>query len=126
MATALKLMRAPSTSSSRRTRSARPTARRCRSVAAWVSGSAAIVPQALEPADDPDQVQTDGLVHVDQPSTPVGVGPGDQLLGARELVAVRGQELTGGEEAVAGQAGVGVGAGLLQRQAAVPVRQRLL
>jgi hypothetical protein len=44
---------------------------------------------------------------------------GDELFGAGQLVAVCGQELARGEEAVAGQAGVGVRAGLLQRQAAV-------
>jgi len=44
---------------------------------------------------------------------PLGGGLGDQSLGLGELVAVDGQELLGGQEVVAGQAGVGVWAALL-------------
>jgi hypothetical protein len=88
-----------------------------------LSGSGGIVfSERLEAVDDADQVQPDGLVHLDQPLPAVRLGLGDELLGAGELVAVRGEELDGGEKAVAGQAGVGVRAGLLQRQAAKAVR----
>src|ERR671930_99709 len=111
----------------RSARSARSMALRRRAAAASASGSAGIVGlQRLEAVDDADQIQPDGLVHLDQPLAAVGVGLRDQLLGPGELVAVCRQELGGGEEAVAGQAGVGVRAGLLQGQAAVAVGQRLL
>ena len=56
---------------------------------------------------------------------PPRVGDIDQGQGAAALFAQFGQELGSGEEDRAGQAGVGVRAGLLQRQPAVAVGQGL-
>jgi hypothetical protein len=53
-----------------------------------------------------------GLVHLDEPPTAVGLGAGDELLAPREVVAVLGQEFDRGQEAVAGQARVGMRAAL--------------
>src|SRR3954451_9185472 len=53
---------------SRSARSARSTVRWWRAAAAWLSSSAAIaVLERFDAVDDPDQVQPDGLVHLDEP-----------------------------------------------------------
>jgi hypothetical protein len=54
-----------------------------------------------------------------------GLGRGGDLQQLLVLLAMLGQELGGGDEHRAGQAGVGVRAALLDRQAAVAVGQRL-
>jgi hypothetical protein len=71
--------------------------------------------EGFDSLDDPDQVELHGRVHLDQPLVAVALGVGEQSLGALELLAVEWQELVGGEEVVAGQAGVRVLAGLLER-----------
>ena len=79
----------------------------------------------VEGGDDAVEVAQDLPVHLDQPVLAAGLGGGDELQDLLAVVAVLGQELAGGEEHRAGQAGVGVRAGLLDRQAAEPVGQRL-
>src|SRR5215211_5053757 len=69
--------------------------------------------------DDPVQVGQDLLVHLGQPQLPVGGGGGQQPLGLVAVLAVLVQELWGGDEHRAGQAGVGMGAGLLHREPAI-------
>ncbi|MGH2947708.1 MAG: hypothetical protein ACRDPC_15895 [Solirubrobacteraceae bacterium] len=65
-------------------------------------------PRVTRAVDDAYQVQANQLVHLDQPPPAIPLGLGDQFLGSRELVPVLGQELDRGQEAVAGQARVGV------------------
>jgi len=79
----------------------------------------------LEAVDDPHQVELDRLVDIDELLLAALASVGGQLAGAIELLAVNLEELAGGEEVVARQAGVGVRAGLLQRQPAEPVGERL-
>ena len=85
----------------------------------------AVPGSSLERVDDAVEVAQDLLVHLDQPGLAAGLGGGDELDDLRAVGAVLGQELRGGDEHRAGQAGVGVRAGLLDRQPAEPVGQRL-
>ena len=55
------------------------------------------------------------LVHLGESLLSAGLSGGDELQGLLPLSAVLRQELAGGEEHRAGQAGVGVRAGLLHR-----------
>jgi hypothetical protein len=64
------------------------------------------------------------VVHLDHAGLPGCLGLGDERSGGVELLVVLGQELGGGDEQRAGQTGVGVRAGFLQRQTAVAVGQR--
>ena len=96
----------------------------CRGGREWRGRSGCIADRSverLEAVDDAQQVEPDRRVHVNDALASVGCGCGDQLVGSLELVAVLGEELAGGEEVGAGQAGVRVRALLLERQAAVPV-----
>src|SRR5919198_4326359 len=127
-ATAWKVIGVPSPSSSRSARWARSRIARRRWAAAarrW-SVLRLILLERFEAVDDPAQVGSDRLVHLDEPLPAVGLRLGDELLGALELIAMGGEELGGGEEVVAGQARVRVRAGLLKREAAVAVGERLL
>ena len=65
------------------------------------------------------------LVHLDEAELPAGLGGGHDLQHLLALLVVLGQELGRGDEHRAGQAGVGVRAGLLHRESAEPVGQRL-
>lgn len=60
--------------------------------------------QRLETLDDPDQVELDLLVLLNEALVPRGACRVDQLERVGELVAVSGQVLTGGQEVGAGQA----------------------
>ena len=75
----------------------------------------------IEGGDDAVEVSEDLLVHLGQPGLAAGLGGGDELDDLTAVGAVLGQELRGGDEHRAGQAGVGVRAGLLDRQPAEPV-----
>ena len=77
--------------------------------------------ELLEGGDDAFEVVLDSAVVVDQALLTVGFGDLEQLLVVLGVLAVDGQELDGGLELGAGQAGVGVGAFLLGRPAAVAV-----
>jgi hypothetical protein len=79
----------------------------------------------LEAVDDADDVELDGLVHVDQALVPAFPRVREKLAGAVEVVAVYGQMLGGGEDVVAGSATRWVRAGLLQRQEVGAVGERL-
>jgi hypothetical protein len=81
--------------------------------------------ELLGALDDRDQVDPGRFVDLDQALIAVSLAVLDQLLGAGKLLAVLGQERLVGEERRTGQARVRVRAGLLQRQPAPPVRQRL-
>jgi hypothetical protein len=59
----------------------------------------------LKRGDDPVQVAQDLLVHLDHALVPGGLCGLDELQGAATLLVVLGQELRGGDEDRAGQAG---------------------
>ncbi len=77
----------------------------------------------FERGDDAFQVVLDRAEIGGQAGLAVGVGAGDQAQVDRGLAAVGVEEFRGGLEVGAGQAGVGVGAVLLGRPAAVAVGQ---
>jgi hypothetical protein len=59
----------------------------------------------FESADDGEQVGLDGAVHLGEAGVAVGFGAGNQCAGGVELLVVLRQELGGGDEDRAGQAG---------------------
>ena len=77
----------------------------------------------FESADDGEQVGLDGAVHLGEAGAAVGFGAGNQCAGGVELLVVLRQELGGGDEQRAGQAGVGVWTRFLLRQTAISVGQ---
>src|SRR6266511_683925 len=79
----------------------------------------------LERGDALVEVAGDLPVHLCQARLAAGFGRGGDLQQLLVLLAMLGQELGGGDEHRAGQAGVGVRAALLDRQAAVAVGERL-
>src|SRR5579859_3917294 len=79
----------------------------------------------FEGGNDLSEVGRDLLVHLGEAGVAGGLGGGDQLQGGLPLGVVAGEELGGGDEHGAGQAGVGVRAGLHDRELAVAVRECL-
>ena len=79
----------------------------------------------IEGADDLLKVAGDLAVHLHHAGLAPGLGCGDDLQGLLVLLPVLGQEFGGGDEHRAGQARVGVRAGLDEGQSAVAVGQRL-
>ena len=75
----------------------------------------------FEGADDLLEVAEHDPVVVGEPVVPVVVGGGDEPAGLVGLMMMGGQELDGGLEVGAGEAGVGVRAVLLGRSTAEPV-----
>jgi hypothetical protein len=69
-----------------------------------------------ERGDDPVEVAQNLPVHLGEAGLAAGLGGGDELDDLPPLGVVLGQELRSGDENRAGQAGVGVRAGLLDRQ----------
>jgi hypothetical protein len=63
----------------------------------------------FEGGEDPLKVRRDAFVHLDHAEVPVGAGPGDELLGGDQLLAVLTEELGGGDKDRAVQAVVGRG-----------------
>lgn len=82
-----------------------------------------VVLECFEAGDDPFEVGLDAAQVLGEPELAVGVGLGDQAAVGWGLPSVDLQELRGGLEVWAGQAGVRVRAVLLGRAAAVDVRQ---
>src|ERR1022692_793919 len=124
---------APARSSSRSAWIALARVSSCRRAAAMASGAGSlrtggsffVFAAGFEGGDDLAEVDGDVLVHLGDAGVPGGFGGGDELQGGLALGVVVREELGGGEEHRAGQAGVGVRAGLDQRQLAVAVRERL-
>ena len=81
--------------------------------------------RGFEGVDDGVEVAEHGAVDLDQALVAASLGSGDQFEGLLPLRVMLGQELAGREEHRAGQTGVGVRAGSLQRQPAVAVGQGL-
>src|SRR6266571_552416 len=133
-ATEAKVTGEPARSSSRSAWMALARVSWCRRAAAAASGAGAsggigrclvAVRVVFEHGDDLVQVGGDLLVHLGNAGVAVGFGGGDELEGGLPLGSVLRQELGGGDEHRAGQARVGVRAGLHERQLAVSVRERL-
>jgi hypothetical protein len=82
-----------------------------------------VVLECFEGGDDPFEVGLDAAQILGEPELAVGVGLGDEAAVGRGLPSVDLQELGGGLEVRAGQAGVRVRAVLLGRAAAIAVRQ---
>src|SRR5215475_3427326 len=83
----------------------------------------AIILEGLEGGDDLVQADLDAAQVLGEPLLAVGVGLGDETAVGRGLPPVDLQELGGGLEVRAGQAGIRVRAVLLCRTCAVAVRQ---
>src|SRR6266699_2318976 len=133
-ATAVKVTAVPARSSSRIAWIALARVSSCRRLAAAVSGVAASadiggtvlrVLAGLKGGDDPLEAAGDLLVHLHHPRLPAVLGRRDDLQGLLMLAAVPGEELGGGDEQWAGQAGVGVLAPPDQGQPAVAVGEGL-
>ncbi|MFI8888638.1 MULTISPECIES: hypothetical protein [unclassified Streptomyces] len=92
---------------------------------ARISGGLRLFGVGFQRGDDPIQVAQDVLVHLHHPCLAAGLGGGDDLQQLLALFAVLRQELGGGDEQRAGQAGVGVRTGLPHRQAALAIGQGL-
>src|SRR6266568_146506 len=143
-AAAAKVTGAPVRSSSRSAWTARARVSSCRCLAAATMGAAlsgriglgllglvlvlvrGFLLVFFQRRDDALEAGGDLAVHLGHAGLPAGLGGGDDLQGGAALGTVLGQELGGGDEYRAGrQAGVGVRAGLLDRQPAVAVGQCL-
>src|ERR1022692_499378 len=127
---------APARSSSRSAWIALARVSSCRRAAAVASGAVLlctggflrvffVFAAGFEGGDDLFEVDCYLLVHLGDAGVPGGFGGGDELQGGLPLGVVVREELGGGDEHRAGQAGVGVRAGLDQRELAVAVRERL-
>jgi len=98
----------------------------CRLLSDRIRGHLRLAGVDLEGGDDLLEVAQNLAVHLDHTCLATGLGGGDELHDLVVLFAVLGQELGGGDEHGTGQAGVGMRAGLLNRQTAEEVPDRPL
>lgn len=81
-------------------------------------------PRVARARDDRLEVVQDLLVHLRHRVASLGLGAGDELDDLGAVLAVSGQVRRGGQKHRTGQAGVGVRAGILDRQGAVATARR--